>query len=326
MAPPVLRVALLAPIDTLFDYLPPSGVAEADLRPGVRVRVPFGRGLRIGLLSALAERSSLPRARLRPVEQLLDPAPLLTDTDLEFLSWAAAYYHHPIGEVLLSALPARLRRGEAQRSLTASGWQLTEAGRGAIEQGAARRAPRQTALLAAVAAAGGRVTDAQLRLELGECRAALSALGEKGWLSRCELRTPPAVTEKPPVPVALELNPAQQQAVAGITEGLGRFAVHLLEGVTGSGKTEVYVRVARAVTAARRHGPGTGAGDRPDAAAAAPFPPRRGGRRRRAALRSQRQRTRARLATGPIGATRGTGRHSFGGARPDAASRPGDRR
>jgi primosomal protein N' (replication factor Y) len=248
----VLRIALPAPLDTLFDYLPPPGVEAADLPAGIRVRVPFGRGLRIGLLAAVGNASEVPKGRLRAVERLLDCDPLLDADHLGFLAWAAGYYHHPIGEVLLAALPARLRAGEPPLATSERGWTLTDAGRMAIEQISPRRAPRQAAILAALGAAEDPISDSRLLLEPGDVRAALRALRDKGWVRECELEPRPAPARDVTAGSAaasLQLNPAQRDAVATIRESLGRFDVHLLEGVTGSGKTEVYLRAARTALA-----------------------------------------------------------------------------
>ena len=65
-APPILRVAVAAPLPGLFDYLPPEGTHPAQLRQGMRLRVPFGRGSRIGFLWELAEESEIPAASLKP--------------------------------------------------------------------------------------------------------------------------------------------------------------------------------------------------------------------------------------------------------------------
>ena len=105
----ILRVAINAPLRRLFDYLPAAGGKPAVL--GGRVRVPFGRTSQVGIVAELAKSSELPVGRLRRVQQVIDNAPLLQETDIALLRWTARYYAHPVGDVFAAALPALLRRG-----------------------------------------------------------------------------------------------------------------------------------------------------------------------------------------------------------------------
>ena len=129
----ILRVALATPLKRLFDYLPPDG-DEATGSPGSRVRVPFGRGKRIGVIADLGDSSELPTARLKRISEVLDPDPLLDTSLLALLKWAADYYEYPLGEVLATAMPKALREGKAPAT-GALRWCCTDAGRDAdLEQ------------------------------------------------------------------------------------------------------------------------------------------------------------------------------------------------
>ena len=112
-AGPILRVALSTPLKRLFDYLPPAAGESPVGQPGARVRVPFGRSTRIGVIAAVAEDSELPREKLRRASEVLDAKPLLNEELLSLLRWAADYYQYPLGEVLSTALPTALRQGKA---------------------------------------------------------------------------------------------------------------------------------------------------------------------------------------------------------------------
>ncbi|MGA7982536.1 MAG: primosomal protein N', partial [Chromatiaceae bacterium] len=125
----ILRVAVSGPVPGLFDYLPPNIAGAGPPRPGMRVLAPFGRGTRVGMIVELTNHSEQPEGRLKPIESVLDPDSLLTMPDIALALWAAAYYQHPPGEVLFSALPARLRRPEALLDDGEPGWRLTAAGR-----------------------------------------------------------------------------------------------------------------------------------------------------------------------------------------------------
>ena len=257
---PVVRVALPTPLRRLFDYrvgLP--GAAAAAIEPGMRVRVPFGRQRLIGVAVEMAAGSDLPEERLKPVLERLDAQPIFDPAALALLGWAADYYHHPIGEVLAAALPKALRLGAAVHSAEER-WQLTAAGREASAKGEPRRAPRQRQLLATLAeqdAPGAGSSDADdsrvpglaaadLDAKLGSWRDAARALIGRGWLICIEstLAADPApALASPAVSTGPDPNEEQHLAIERICDSLGVFGAFVLHGVTGSGKTEVYLRV-----------------------------------------------------------------------------------
>ena len=103
----ILQVAIAAPLHRLFDYLPPTAEAPSGLEPGMRLKVPFGRGFRVGILVSIAEHSDIPLARLKRVANVLDASPVINAELLGLLRWASDYYRHPIGEVCHAALPKK---------------------------------------------------------------------------------------------------------------------------------------------------------------------------------------------------------------------------
>ena len=109
----ILRLALPSPLRRLFDYLPPAGVSEQLLQPGVRLRVPFGRREVIAVLIERASHSSLPADKLRPALALLDRQPLLPASLFRLCQWTAQYYQHSLGDTFSWAQPVLLRQGEA---------------------------------------------------------------------------------------------------------------------------------------------------------------------------------------------------------------------
>ncbi|PUW00622.1 primosomal protein N', partial [Cronobacter sakazakii] len=106
---PVARVALPVPLARTFDYLLPDAMTAAA---GCRVRVPFGRQQRVGVVVAVGNESELPLDELKSVGEVLDSESLSPPVLWRMLLWAADYYHHPIGEVLFHALPVLLRQGK----------------------------------------------------------------------------------------------------------------------------------------------------------------------------------------------------------------------
>ena len=243
----MLRVALDTPLRRLFDYLPPPGVAAGAVPPGVRVRVPFGRQRLIGIVMANAAGSEVAPARLKPVLEVLDREPVLDTAALALLSWAADYYHHPLGEVLAGALPKSLRLGAAAHALEER-WMPSAEGALQHAAGEPRRAPRQRALLDFLTSQGGASADA-LTAQFPGWRQGARALLARGWLTSAEIA--PAGGESPARVrgAGPELTGEQKLAVEAIGAALGGFAAFVLHGITGSGKTEVYLRLIERVLA-----------------------------------------------------------------------------
>ena len=246
----ILRVAVAAPLPTLFDYLPPAG-AKAVPAPGARVVVPFGRSRRVGMIVEVTDQTGQDRERLKPVDSLLDAAPVLAPADLRFILWAAGYYQQPPGEALFAALPARMRRPSPTLETGEPGWRLTPEGRDGIE-GLARRAPRQAQVGRELLESPAGLATAVLTSRLGDCRPALRALATRGWAEPCRLGSRAQEQRDLPAGAGPDLNPHQQRAVDSIRGALGGFRAFLLDGVTGSGKTEVYVHLLQTVLGAGR--------------------------------------------------------------------------
>ena len=239
----VLRVALPVPLPRLFDYLPPAGAeANADWI-GCRVRVPFGRGVQVGVVLA-AGPAQAARESLKAVIERLDEAALLPGELLATLAFCARYYHAPPGEVLATALPVALRDGQPLPETAAYGWQLTAAGREALAGRPGQGRPRR--LLERLAA--GPCPEDGLE-DFEGWRVAARALARQGKAERLAwpAERVPAAGEVP----GPALNPAQRAALEVLREDNG-FRTILLEGVTGSGKTEVYLQAVLDCLAAGR--------------------------------------------------------------------------
>ena len=239
-----------------------------------RVAVQVGSRELVGIVVDTADATG-DAARLRPIGSRLDAVPLLSTELVQSLRWAASYYAYPLGEVLQSALPVALRRPDGKVDLLPA-YAINQAGAAALAvPGRPTRARRVLGLLAA-----GPLTRAALGAELGTAAAVLRQLEREGLVDAVDDagRTARPSLAGPP------LNPEQASAFEQLAAGLEppRFGATLLDGVTGSGKTEVYLQAIARLPRARPAGAGAGAGDRPDAADAAALPraPGRAGARR----------------------------------------------
>ncbi len=213
---------------------------------GARVRVPFGRRQVVGVVLEHLERTDVPTSKLRSIQAVLDLEPAFDERLLQLLRWAADYYRHPIGEVLSAALPVALREGAPMRAERFA-WQLTESGRSTALAELSARAARQRNIIEYLLR--HEPVDAQTLLTAsGGTADALRTLAARGFVERMSIATHnPELDIRPSVGPAL--NDAQREALERIEKSFGSFASHLLYGVTGSGKTEVYLQLIARVLA-----------------------------------------------------------------------------
>ena len=230
---PILRVALDVPVPRLFDYTA-TDASPSDV--GRRVAVPFGRRTLVGVIIEVAGESALAPEKLRPAGAILDDMPPLPGEWLAVARFASEYYQRPLGEVIHAALPTRLRRALPLR-LPPAAYALTDAGRAAVLPSRAKAKRAALDLLASGPQPSSALPSAALRALVGDGLAA------------------PAAAPRAAVRFVEQhaLTSAQAAAVAAISAAPGRYQAFLLAGVTGSGKTEVYLHcVARALADGRQ--------------------------------------------------------------------------
>jgi primosomal protein N' (replication factor Y) len=243
----VAHVILPVPLHRTFDYLLPDNLSAVA---GCRVNVPFGHREHIGIIESISSESELPVEKLKPINQLLDTQSLFSSALWRLLHWAGEYYHYPLGEVLFHALPILLRQGKAAELTPLWQWFITETGQ-ATPLASLKRAAKQQQALAAL------LQQPLYRHQVNEMdlsETALQALRAKGL---AELRSIAPTTQDwrnhfQVLGERLRLNTEQATAVGAIRSDDQQFAAWLLAGVTGSGKTEVYLSVLENILAQGR--------------------------------------------------------------------------
>ena len=261
---PILKVAIPGPLYGLFDYLLPEQFQAQPICPGMRVQVPFGKQKLIGIIVQLAATSECPAARLKPILALPDNKAVFSEESLNLLNWAARYYLHPIGDVLQTALPVYLR--QLKHSLCEipgdERWLLnkdaTRSPEDVIQQ--LKRAPKQQQLYHLLAGSADGMSRQQLDSQLPKWQSAAKSLIEKSLITKQRLafswqtKTNPSNQRQAEPPL---LHEEQKQAVASIIASFTstqtttkpankprQTSAHCLFGITGSGKTEVYLAIS----------------------------------------------------------------------------------
>ncbi|RYU44117.1 primosomal protein N' [Aliivibrio finisterrensis] len=242
----IAHIALPVPLDRSFDYLIKPGQAPVI---GGRVKVPFGRQRLIGVVVKLSNESEFSREKLKGIDAVLDNASLWPPHLYKLLNWGSTYYQYPLGETLANAMPAWLRKGREASFAALKAWQITELGKNQ-DLNKLTRAPKQAKALNLVR---HQSCSHEQMLEEEITAATLKAVVDKGWIEEISLAPKPSywqrnveVTQEKP-----QLNEEQAIAIATVNAS-PEFGCYLLDGVTGSGKTEVYLQLLEPILKAGR--------------------------------------------------------------------------
>ena len=236
----IVQVAIPKPLRQYFDYLVPQHLADT-LLPGCRVQVPFGRQQQIGVVLNIGQPSQFDYNKLKQISSIIDSSPCLPTDIVDLLIWMSRYYQYPIGEVFSHALPALLRQGKPAEAVNESHWRLTEQGKQCQPATLTRAVKQQQILRYLQNTPDSSFPASQLNQQWENWRDAMRRLEEKKLveqLTPCALFTNGS---RPATEPLHSLNSEQQHAVDKITNSLGRHQAFCLEGITGSGKTEVYM-------------------------------------------------------------------------------------
>ncbi len=237
-APRIAQVAIPVPLSGLFDYLIPEHLEHADnLAPGCRVKVPFGRRSVLGVFCSESTESEYELSKLKAIETIVDPISLLSRDLIDLAEKASRYYHHPIGEVYSTLLPNALAQGRNLADAEQAIWQVSALGN-STDGDSLKRAPKQQLLLNYLKDYKQPCDADRLNETFANWRPALKALIEKNLVD--VLTLPPAVELN--CRPGLAVNDEQAAAIHAVSAVDG-FAAFILNGITGSGKTEVYLQL-----------------------------------------------------------------------------------
>ncbi|MFH0266218.1 primosomal protein N' [Vibrio rumoiensis] len=241
MQPNIAQVALPVPLDKCFDYLIPNYLFPVV---GGRVSVPFGRQTLIGIVVGIVNHSDFPVEQLKPIKACLDAKPVWSQPLYQLLHWCSQFYQYPLGDTLAMALPSLLKKGKPADFTSLKEWHITEAGKNQLTAGFGRA--HLQAKVVRMLDHGALPHQAMIDEDISSTT--LKTLQEKGWIEA--KHTQPT---QPQWSAQLEneqhkphLNEEQAIAVASINNHPG-FGCFLIDGVTGSGKTEVYLSIIKPV-------------------------------------------------------------------------------
>jgi len=246
----IVKVAVPCPLYKTFDYRLDSQSCNLVVQAGMRVRIQFGRQKLIGIILEEIQQTDVPANKLKTVIAVLDDNSLLDADLLKLLLWAARYYVHPLGDVLQTALPVYLRSNDDAAPSLANVWRIKQVQTLSDEeiQQQLKRAPKQLQVYQLLRESSNGLDADKLNNITSNWRPSIKALLEKELIEQ-DVK-PALIPAEQPKDKSFCLTEEQTDAINAIRSHSHEHAVHVLNGVTGSGKTEVYLSLCESTLAA----------------------------------------------------------------------------
>ncbi len=236
MADKIISIAVPMAIRERFDYLCKNNVPTP--RPGTRIRVPFGKNYLIGIVLGKHTNTNIPIGKLKYISSIIDNKPVISKDLLDILKWCSEYYHHPIGDVIKHALPSHIRRGGKAEIVPKIGWKITNLGKKSIHK-IKKNAHKQIETLNACM--HNNIVTSKIIKDNNLTNASINALYKKNYITKeiilDEIKHNLNKINRP------NLTSDQKKVIKSIISTKENYKAFLLKGVTGSGKTEVYLRL-----------------------------------------------------------------------------------
>lgn len=234
--PIYLQIAIAGPMRQLFDYR--SSLDIASTRPGCRVVIPFGKHTRVGIIIGHRNHSALASDKVKHIKQLLDEEPILNDSQLKLAHWASRYYHHSLGDICFSMLPKKLRTTAAFQLPYITFWRINKADNFTELN---QRAHKQKQCMELLEQHQDGIAQSEI-VDTGIDLSVLKRLEQAGRVESFQQlasdQTGDGIKEAAP-----QLTDEQSTAINAVATN--QFKPYLLNGITGSGKTEVYIQVVK---------------------------------------------------------------------------------
>ena len=240
----LVEVLIPIPLMEKFSYLPPKNNSNL-LKQGSRVLVPFGKRTLVGVVWSFSDRDKSLKRKYKHIKEVLDEVPLLDTNSIHLAEWSSRYYHYPLGEIISYFFPPSLRKGKEAKFRESQYLELTSKG-SFLEEESLSRAPIQQKLISILK--DKKEITLKSAQAFGVSNAVVNGLIEKGFVNRFSRELSPyKKLENKQLSSPKQLNPEQNKAVNAIKKAKDKNTTFLLDGITGSGKTEVYLQAIQEV-------------------------------------------------------------------------------
>ena len=245
-----LSVAIPTPQRRLFENLPVEITDHIVLKPGLRVSVSFGKRKNItGIIVAVNNKTTHPQHKLKKINYIIDDKPIVNIEHLNFLNWASNYYHYPIGEVIYNALPILLRKNNSITDYEYYCRSLSNK-QSSSNINSKNISLVQIKILNYFQKNKTPVNEFELYKIFPRAKRSLLALEKIGLIKKeteKKLENSTKINKR-----SIKLNENQNTAINKILDSINTNSVFLLDGITGSGKTEVYMSVMESVIKSKK--------------------------------------------------------------------------